>query len=460
MSAPAARPALQELRERLGDLLSTEPAALDGHSRDESHHPACRPLAVVSAGSRDDVVTTLEVCQRHRLPLVPFGAGSGLEGGAIPVAGSLCLDLGGLDRVLRVSAEDLDATVEAGVRLSQLNRRLGEEGLFFPVDPGSDPSLGGMVATRASGTNAVRYGTMREDTLGLTVVLAGGEVVRTGGRARKSAAGYDLTRLFVGSEGTLGVVTDVTLRVFGLPERRAAAVCSLPDLHQAVSAVIELIQLGVPLARIELLDEVMVDAINRHSGLSLRVTPSLMLEFHGGPGSVAEQIEEASRVVLGHGGELDWTDTPEGGSRLWEARHHALYAARALRPGSVSLATDVCVPISRLGDCIEATKADITASRTLAPIVGHVGDGNFHLTFVLDPTDADERARAEAVHERMVERALEMGGTCTGEHGVGLGKIAALRRERANGVDLMRQLKGVLDPLGILNPGKVLGPAG
>lgn len=449
--------ALGEMRLRLGERLSTQPAQLEEHSRDESHHQPHLPQAVVRASSLEDVVATLELCQRHLLPVVPFGTGTGLEGGSIPTQGGVSLDLSGLDRIVRVGVDDLDATVEAGVRLGQLNRRLGDEGLFFPVDPGSDPSIGGMAATRASGTNAVRYGTMREDTLGLTVVLAGGEVVRTGGRARKSAAGYDLTRLFLGSEGTLGVITEVTVRVFGLPAKVAAAVCSLPDLHEAVRTVIELIQLGVPLARIELLDEVQVDATNRHSGLGLRILPTLLLEFHGGPDSVAEQIRDTTQVVAAHHGEFEWTDTTEGRQRLWDARHAALYAARALRPGSVSLATDVCVPISRLGDCIEETKADIVASRTLAPIVGHVGDGNFHLTFIIDPDDMEEMRRVEGVHGRMVERALAMGGTCSGEHGVGLGKIAALRSERGNGVEVMRRVKAALDPAGILNPGKVLG---
>ncbi|MGH7608706.1 MAG: FAD-binding oxidoreductase [Candidatus Dormibacteria bacterium] len=414
---------------------------------------------MVLARAIPDIVATLRVAQRWRLPVTAFGAGTGLEGGAIPVAGGISLDLGGMDQILRLSPEDLDATVEAGVHLRQLNARLGQEGLFFPVDPGSDPTLGGMAATRASGTNAVLYGTMRENTLGLTVVLAGGEVVRTGGRARKSAAGYDLTRLFVGSEGTLGVIAEVTLRVYGRPEAVAVAACALPNLGAAVQAVIEMIQSGIPLARIELLDEVMIDAVNRHSGLTHPVTPTLFLEFHGGPESVREQRREVTQLVARQGGQLQFAESPEGRARLWRARHQALYAARALRPGSTTWATDVCVPISQLAECIAATRAEVVASRLLAPIVGHVGDGNFHLTFVLDPGDPDEARRAAAVDRRMVERALAMGGTCSGEHGIGLGKRHFLQAEAGASLEVMRRLKTSLDPQGILNPGKVLDQA-
>ncbi|MGH7610547.1 MAG: FAD-binding oxidoreductase, partial [Candidatus Dormibacteria bacterium] len=357
---------------------------------------------------------------------------------------------------LRVSPDDLDATVEAGVRLDQLNSRLRHEGLFFPVDPGSNPTLGGMVATRASGTNAVRYGTMRENTLGLKAVLADGSVVKTGGRARKSAAGYDLTRLLVGSEGTLAVVVEVTVRVYGLPERVAVAVASLPDLHRAVGVVIAAIQSGIPLARIELLDEVMMEAINRQSSLEHPVQPTLFLEFHGAPQAVAEQVAEAQVLVEAASGTVRWDDSLRGRTELWRARHQALYAARALRPNSVSWATDVCVPISALAQCIEETKADVVRAGLLAPIVGHVGDGNFHLTFVLDPGDRDELARAAGVEERMVQRALSLGGTCSGEHGVGVGKRAALVAEHGSGVEVMQRVKAALDPLGVLNPGKVL----
>ncbi|MGA7088540.1 MAG: FAD-linked oxidase C-terminal domain-containing protein [Candidatus Dormiibacterota bacterium] len=448
--------AVAELKSLLGPRVSTEWSALEEHSRDESHHRPQPPDAVVTCASLEDVVTVLRTCHAHTVPVIPFGAGTGLEGGVIPINGGITLDLSGLNRILRVGVEDLDVTVEAGVTLSQLNQRLGGEGLFFPVDPGSDPTLGGMVATRASGTNAVRYGTMKENTLGLTVVLANGDVVKTGGRARKSAAGYDLTRLFVGSEGTLGVITTATLRVYGLPETVAAAVCSLADLGRTVDAVIEMIQRGIPLARIELLDDVMVDAINRFSQLAYPVGPTLFLEFHGAEHAVAEQVTEASAIVESHGGRLDWITSPSQRKQLWDARHHALYAAKALRPGAGTWATDVCVPISALAKCISETKADVEKSGVLAPIVGHVGDGNFHLTFVVSLQDAAEMAAVAAVHDRLVERALKMDGTCTGEHGVGLGKLGFLAAEHGSGVTLMRQIKNALDPEGILNPGKVL----
>ncbi|MGC8473703.1 MAG: FAD-binding oxidoreductase [Candidatus Dormibacteria bacterium] len=447
---------ISDLAERVGERLSQSPVELEGHSRDESHHQPSAPWAVVRCQSVEDVQAVLEVCRRHLCPVVPFGAGSGLEGGAIPTRGGVSLDLSGMNRVLRVGPEDLDATVEAGVTLSQLNSELGPMGLFFPVDPGSDPTLGGMVATRASGTMAVRYGTMSSNVLGLKVVLASGEVVATGGRARKSSAGYDLTHLFTGSEGTLGVIVEITLRVQPLPETVAAAVCPLPDLRSAVTAVIEVIQLGVPVARIELLDEVMVDAINRYQGMESPVTPTLMLEFQGAKEAVQEQIREVAQVVEAKGGRLERKATPEERSRLWETRHHALYAAKALRPHARTWSTDVCVPVSRLADCLLETKAELDRSRVLAPIVGHVGDGNFHLSFVLEEGRPEQVEEASALHSRMVERALRMGGTCTGEHGVGIGKAPFLLQEHPTGLRLMRQLKATLDPLGILNPGKVL----
>ncbi|HUY25480.1 MAG TPA: FAD-linked oxidase C-terminal domain-containing protein [Candidatus Saccharimonadales bacterium] len=448
--------AVAELKAQLGERVRTDAAALEQHSRDESHHYPALPDAVVSCDSVDVIASTLKTCNRAGLPVIPFGAGTGLEGGVIPIHGGVSLDLSGMDRILRVGVDDLDVTVEAGVTLSQLNQRLGGDGLFFPVDPGSNPTLGGMVATGASGTNAVRYGTMKESTLGLTVVLADGDVVQTGGRARKSAAGYDLTRLFVGSEGTLAVIATATLRIWGLPEHVAAAVCSFVDLHQAVSAVIQMIQFGIPLARIELLDDVMVEAINRFSQLEYQVGPTLLLEFHGGPASVAEQIAESTNIVQSHSGQLEWTSSPGERTRLWQARHHALYAAKALRPGASTWATDVCVPISALAECIDQTKADILGSGVVAPIVGHVGDGNFHLSFVLFPDDSQEMAAATGVHERLVARALALDGTCTGEHGIGLGKMSFLEAEHGSGVALMRRLKGTLDPVGIMNPGKVL----
>jgi D-lactate dehydrogenase (cytochrome) len=451
--------AVGELRALLGPRISTEAWALEQHSRDESHHAASRPEAVVSCTCLADVAQTLRICQGHGVPVIPFGAGTGLEGGVIPVHGGITLDLSAMNRIVRLSVEDQDVTVEPGVTLSQLNRRLGDEGLYFPIDPGSDPTIGGMAATGASGTNAVHYGTMKENTLGLTVALATGEVVTTGGRARKSAAGYDLTRLFVGSEGTLGVITEITVRVYGLPETLAAAVCSMKDLQAATSAVIQMIQLGIPLGRVELLDEVMVEANNRFNDLSYPVCPTLFLEFHGGRDSVAEQIREVTEVVAAQGAELQWTDSAAERSRLWEVRHHSLYAAKAMRPGATAWATDVCVPISRLAECIAETKLDIERSGVVAPIVGHVGDGNFHLTFVVMPSDPAEHAAASGVHERMVARALAMDGTCTGEHGIGIGKVGFLESERGGGIEVMRRIKAALDPKWIMNPGKVLASA-
>jgi D-lactate dehydrogenase (cytochrome) len=359
--------------------------------------------------------------------------------------------------VLEVNREDLDCRVEAGVTHRALNAWLRDSGLFFPIDPGADASLGGMAATRASGTNAVRYGTMRENVLGLTVVTADGEVVRTGGRARKSAAGYDLTRLFVGSEGTLGIITELQLRLHGIPEAISAAACPFGTLSGAVDTVIATIQSGIPVARIELLDEVMVRGVNLYSKLGLAETPTLFFEFHGSEAGVAEQAALVGELARDFGAAgFEWATKPEDRNRLWAARHDAFWATRELRPGAEARATDVCVPISRLAECILETRADIDANGLVVPIVGHVGDGNFHLTFLVDPNDADEVARAEAVNHRMIDRALAMGGTCTGEHGVGTGKMPYLEQEHPEGVALMRRIKRALDPDNILNPGKVI----
>jgi len=455
---PAAPPELiAELRALLGDRLSTSAAVREQHGRDESYHPAVPPDAVAFVETTDEAAAVVKACARHRVPVVPFGTGTSLEGGVAALRGGVSVDVSGMRRILRVSQEDLDCTVEAGVTRKQLNDHLRGTGLFFPIDPGADASIGGMTATRASGTNAVRYGTMRENVLGLTVVLADGRVVRTGGRARKSSAGYDLTRLFVGSEGTLGIVTEVTLRLHGVPERISSAVCAFPTIRQAVDTVIQTIQCGVPVARIELLDELTVDAVNRYSRLDLPVSPHLFLEFHGSEAAVAEQAETVGALAGENGGSgFAWTTVEEERSRLWQARHDAYYASLALRPGSKGWATDVCVPISRLAECIVATKEDVAASGLIAPMVGHVGDGNFHLVFLVDPDDADEMARAEAVNGRMIERALAMGGTCTGEHGVGYGKMAYVEKEHGDAVDVMRAVKRALDPDGILNPGKVV----
>ena len=455
--APPDQGLIDVLRALLGDRLSTAPAVRDQHGRDESYHPTVPPDAVAFARSTEEVAEIVRLCAARRVPIIPFGTGTSLEGGVAALCGGVCLDLSGMDRVVRLSVEDLDVTVEAGVTRKQLNDHLRGTGLFFPIDPGADASLGGMAATRASGTNAVRYGTMRENVLGLTVVLADGRVVGTGGRARKSAAGYDLTRLFVGSEGTLGVITEVTLRLHGLPEAMSAAVCPFPDITAAVDTVIETIQFGVPVARIEFLDDVQMDAVNRYSRLDYAVAPTLFFEFHGSERAVIEQAEQVGAIAAEHGGTtFHWATRPEDRSRLWQARHDAYYAALALRPGARGMPTDVCVPISRLAQCVAETKADIAASGLLAPIVGHVGDGNFHLVYVLDPDDAEEVARAHAAHERMVLRALEMGGTCTGEHGIGYGKLHFLEAEHGPAVTVMRSIKRALDPHDLMNPGKVL----
>ncbi|MFQ3623531.1 MAG: FAD-linked oxidase C-terminal domain-containing protein [Acetobacteraceae bacterium] len=451
--------AVEALRARFGQRLSTAPSVRDQHGRDESWHAPAPPDAVVFVESAAEVQEVVRLCAAERVPVIPFGTGTSLEGHVAALRGGVSLDLSRMNRILRVSAEDLDCTVEPGVTRTQLNAHLRGSGLFFPIDPGADASIGGMAATRASGTNAVRYGTMRDAVLSLGVVLADGRVIRTARRARKSASGYDLTRLFVGSEGTLGVIVEVTLRLFGLPERIAAAVVSFPAMEPAVRTVIETMQMQVPLARIELLDEVQMAACNRHSGLSYPETPTLFLEFHGSHASVEEQIDQVRAVAEAHGGgAFAFADAAEERNRLWQARHQAYYAALALRPGAKGWPTDVCVPISRLADCILETKRDLAESRLLAPLVGHVGDGNFHLVFLVDPDDPEELARAAAANDRLVARALAMDGTCSGEHGVGYGKMPFLAAEHGEALDVMRALKRALDPLDILNPGKIVPP--
>jgi D-lactate dehydrogenase (cytochrome) len=400
----------------------------------------------------------VRVCADHTTPVIAFGAGTSLEGHVAALRGGVCIDVTNMDRILEVNADDLDCRLEAGVRRSALNERLGRDGLFFPIDPGADATIGGMAATRASGTNAVRYGTMRDNVLGLTAVLASGEVVRTGTRARKSSAGYDLTRLLVGSEGTLGIITEVALRIHGIPECIGGAVCSFATVDGAVRTVIETVQLGVPVARLELMDEAAVMATNRYSGLDLPECPLLLIEFHGTKAAVDDQAATVERVAMDNGGK-DWraSSDPAERSRLWKARHDAYYAALALRPGARGMPTDVCVPISRLAECVAQTREDIEASGLLAPIVGHVGDGNFHLLTLFDRSDADELARAFELNRRLVRRALAMGGTSTGEHGVGYGKLEFMADEHdAASLETMRAIKGALDPRGILNPGKVI----
>jgi len=448
---------LASLHQLLGERLSTSAAICAHHGKDESYHTPHAPDAVAFAHSTEEVAAIVKLCADYKTPVIAFGTGTSLEGHVAALSGGICIDMSQMNQIIRVNREDLDANVEAGVTRKQLNEHLRDTGLFFPIDPGADASLGGMAATRASGTNAVRYGTMRENVLALTVVLADGRVIRTAQRARKSAAGYDLTRLFIGSEGTLGVITELTVRLYGIPEAVSAAVCAFPSIEGAVDTVILTIQSGVPVARIELLDESQMAAINKYSKLDHKVAPTLFFEFHGTPTSVAEQAEVVKVIAREFGADgFRWATTPEERSKLWQARHDAYYAALALRPGSKGLATDVCVPISRLAECIIETKRDLSQSPIPYALVGHVGDGNFHLVFMIDPNRPEEVAEASLLNDRMVTRALAMEGTCTGEHGIGYGKMDFLIAEHGEAVEVMRTIKKALDPDGILNPGKIV----
>ena len=445
------------LQQRFAERVSLNAHVLAQHGRDESYHPACPPDVVVFARSTQEVAAVAALCHQYRTPLIAFGTGTSLEGGVAALYGGVCIDLSQMQQILRVSAEDLDCTVQAGVTRKQLNAYLRDQGLFFPVDPGADASIGGMCATRASGTNAVRYGTMREAVLGLTVVLADGRIIHTGGRARKSAAGYDLTRLMVGSEGTLGIITEVTLRLHGIPEAISAAVCPFPSLEAAVNTVITTMQMGIPVARIELLDQLTMRAVNQYSKLNYAQCPTLFFEFHGSPAAVEDQVQAVQALAQEQGaGQFAWATREEQRNALWTARHNAYYASLALRPGSQGWTTDVCVPISQLAHAILLTQQDLAAGSLLAPLVGHVGDGNFHLIFLLDPNNPQELAEAQAASARLVERALALGGTCTGEHGIGYGKRDYLALEHGAAVEVMRAIKAALDPLGLLNPGKVV----
>ena len=451
-------PLHKELRDRFGDRYSTAAAVREHHGKDDSHHPPVPPDGVVFAQSTEDVVFVVRACARHGAPVIPFGAGTSIEGHVQALRGGISIDMSGMNRVLAVRPDDLDATVEAGVTRLQLDRELKGTGLFFPVDPGADATLGGMAATGASGTTTVRYGTMRENVVSLTAVLASGEVVRTGGRARKSSAGYDLTHLLVGSEGTLGVITELTLRLHPVPEAMAAAVCAFPGLDEAVQSVVEGVQIGVPVARAELLDATAIKAVNLYSGFDYAETPTVFFEFHGSEADVrahGAMIEEISRELGGTA--FRYARRQDERARLWKARHEAYPAILALRPGSYGLTSDVCVPVSRLAQCIAETREDMKQATIPWGIVGHVGDGNFHAVFMIDPDSAAELAEAEAINERIVRRAIAMEGTCTGEHGIGMGKIGFLEEEfGAAGVGAMRAVKAALDPRGIMNPGKVV----
>ena len=451
-------PCLQELQKLLGERLSVSNSVREQHGRDESFHASAPPEAVAFVENNEEVAEIVRICVQHQKPIIPFGTGTSLEGHVAALHGGVCLDVSGMNKVLEVNENDLDCRVQAGVTRKQLNQHLRNSGLFFPIDPGADASLGGMTATRASGTNAVRYGTMRENVLGLTVVTADGRIIRTGTRARKSSAGYDLTRLFVGSEGTLGIITEIQLRLYGVPEAISAAVCSFETMEGAVNTTISTIQMGIPVARIELLDEVQVDAINRYSDFDYALKPTLFFEFHGTEAWVREQSEMVKEISTEEGGsDFQWSTQEQEKQKLWEARHNAYYAGLALRPGSKGWATDVCVPISRLADCILETRSDIEESKLTVPLVGHVGDGNFHLLFLIDPENEEEELKLyQSLNDRLIERALRMGGTCTGEHGIGSGKIKYMKAEHGDSLDLMRQIKQALDPDNLMNPGKML----
>ncbi|AOO84906.1 FAD-linked oxidase C-terminal domain-containing protein [Bosea vaviloviae] len=440
----------------VGERATRAPGVLDGHGRSEAYHAPRPPDVVVFPDDADEVRRIVRLCAETGMPIVPFGAGTSLEGNAAALDGGLCLDMTRMNRVLALNAEDMDVRVQPGITRKQLNAQLRDTGLFFPIDPGADASIGGMASTRASGTMAVRYGTMKDNVLALEVVLADGRIIRTARRARKSSAGYDLTRLFVGAEGTLGVITEVTLKLHPQPEAIFSAVCAFPDLKAAVDTAIGVIQSGIPVARIELLDAMMMRGVNAFAKLGHREAPTLFFEFHGSPAGVAEQAGLAQAVAADQGGlGFTWATTPEERSRLWQARDNTLYAGLGLRPGARAMVTDVCVPISRLTECLSLTARDIEESRLIAPVVGHVGDGNFHLLILIDPADAEEIARAKAFHGRLVERALALEGTCTGEHGIGVGKIDFLEQELGEAVDAMRAIKQALDPHNIMNPGKI-----
>ena len=448
---------LTALKERFGDRCSTALAVREQHGRDESPIDAPPPEAVVFCESTDDVAEVVKLADRYETPVIPFGAGSSLEGHLLAVQGGVSIDLSRMNKILALQPEDLTVTVQAGVSRNQLNNEIRHTGLFFPIDPGADASIGGMSATRASGTNAVRYGTMRENVLGLTVVTAQGEVIHTGTRARKSSAGYDLTRLMVGSEGTLGVMTEITVRLYPVPEAISAATCTFPTIDSAVRTTIQLIQLGVPIARCELLDRHAVRAVNRHDKLSLTEAPMLLMEFHGSPHSVEEQAATVQDIARELGGEhFQWATTPEERSKLWAARHRAYFAGLQLKPGCRTVTTDTCVPISRLAEAVTLASEAAEAAGLTHYIVGHVGDGNFHIAYLVDPLIPAERETAERLNRDVVLRALAMEGTCSGEHGIGLHKMDFLVTEAGAGaVEVMRTVKRALDPKNIMNPGKI-----
>jgi D-lactate dehydrogenase (cytochrome) len=449
---------LAELKALLGERVSTSAAVREHHGKDESYFPYALPDAVVFVESTEEVRDVVNICRRHRVPMIPYGVGTSLEGHILAVHGGVSIDVSRMNQVLAVHEEDLDAVVQAGVTRKQLNEFIKHTGLFFPIDPGADATLGGMTATRASGTNAVRYGTMRENVLSMKVVLADGRVIQTSRRAKKSAAGYDLTRLFVGSEGTLGIITEVTVRLYPVQQAMSAAVCAFPSIDGAAQTVIQTLQMGIPVARSELLCATTMAALNRHNKLDYRESPTLLLEFHGTEASVVEQAKLVQEIAKDNGGlDFQWATRPEDRSRIWEARHHAYFACLQLKPGARAVSTDVCVPLSRLAECITDTAADIAKASMPIPLFGHVGDGNFHLVILIDPASKADLEEAKAINHRLVKRALAMEGTCTGEHGVGMGKQQSLRAELGEDVmDLMRDIKKLFDPENLMNPGKVI----
>ncbi len=458
MSHPLPAALIQSLQQQFQHRFSQGESNRLQHGRDESVHAPQPPDGVVMAESTEEVAAVVRLCAEHGVPIIPYGVGSSVEGHVLATRGGISLDLSGMNQVLAIHAEDGDATVQAGVTRKQLNDALKGTGLFFPIDPGADATLGGMAATRASGTNAVRYGTMRENVMATTTVLADGRIMKTGGRARKSSAGYDLTRLLVGSEGTLGIMTELTVKLYPIPEAISAAVCTFPSIEAAVQTVIQTIQLGVPVARIELLDALSLKAINLFSKTTLAEAPTLFFEFHGSPAGVEEQAQTVQAIADDLGGaNFEWATRPEDRNRLWQARHDAYFACLQLKPGCRCFPTDVCVPISRLAECIAETQADIAQVSIPIALFGHVGDGNFHLVVLVDTDNPKEMEEAAWISRRVVERAIAMEGTCTGEHGVGLGKKKYLVAEHGEvAVDVMRAVKAALDPCGLLNPGKVL----
>lgn len=459
-SRPATQDAIRRLHNLLGDRLSTAAAVREHHGKDLTWNAGSPPDAVAFVQSTEEVQSVVKVCADLRVPVIPFGTGTSLEGHFTAPFGGISIDLNGMNHILEVNSEDLDCRVEAGVTRKQLNTHLRDQGLFFPIDPGADASLGGMAATRASGTNAVRYGTMRENVMGLTVVMADGSIVKTGGRAKKSSAGYDLTRLLVGSEGTLGVITEVGLKLHGIPEAMAAGVCSFPSVEACCLTTIETIQNGIPVARIELVDAEHIKALNAYSKLSLVVAPTLFVEFHGSKAGVKEQSDLFHGIAAANGGgDFQWASQEEDRLKLWQARHDAFWAAKSIMPGQMdAFSTDVCVPISRLAECVEATRIDLEQHKIFGPMIGHVGDGNFHVAMYCNPDDPTQVQALKLAYDRLIDRALAMGGTCTGEHGIGSGKRKYLRQEHGNGVDVMLAIKKALDPQNIMNPGKNAGP--